>query len=63
MTKRHYVFDVTKIDRNERREIRGIIKLKTRCYYCNVKINTNNAMMKGKKQIHLCDRCVSEYKN
>lgn len=65
LTKRHSinVFDVSKIDRNEKREIRGFIKGKTRCYYCNVKTNNTNTLMKGKKTIHVCNDCLSEYKN
>ena len=64
MSKKGYtnnVYDVTKIDRNSQREMIGMVKQKTRCYYCNITINTNHKIIKSNKVRWVCESCKGEY--
>jgi hypothetical protein len=55
------VYDVSKIDRNSQREIISMVKMKTRCYYCNITINTNHKIIKSNKIRWVCESCKGEY--
>lgn len=59
MTNKHNQYNNSKVDHNERREVIGIAKKKTRCYFCNTSINMNIKIVKGKKTHWICQECYT----
>ena len=59
MTNKTNVYNNSKVDPNEKREVMGIAKKKTRCYFCNTSINMNIKIVKGKKTHWICQECYT----
>jgi len=57
MTNKHNQYKNNKIDKDDKREIIGIAKRKTHCYYCNIIISMSRKIMQGKKIKWACEEC------